>query len=103
VFPLHAGAFDRNVLQSMLNVQCLDVRHIYMAAVGLVAGFGQLHKYHSGCITSEDLHMHRLTKDTDSVCMRYVISQMCCREDKHCKPFRLADNASFKLLLRYCM
>jgi len=55
VFPLHAGAVDRKVLQPMLNVQCLDMRHIYMAAVGPVASFGQLRNYHSGCITSGDL------------------------------------------------
>ena len=96
MFPLHAGAVDRNVLQSMLNGQCLDVRHICMAAVGLVASSGQLRKYHSGCVTSEDLHMRLLAKDTDSVRGTFlyrkewwVVSQMCCREEKHCQPFRL--------------
>ena len=66
VFPPHADSVDRKELQPMSSVQCLEVRHIYMAAVGPVASVGQLPKYHSGCITSVDLYILCLTKDMAS-------------------------------------
>ena len=66
-----------------------------------MARSGQLRLYHSGCITSGDLYMPWRTNDTDSVRSTFlyreewwIISQMCCREEKKYKPFRLSDNAS---------